>query len=34
MLCGPDLPSGAKDIAIVSFGPDGKEGTHDDIPSW
>lgn len=34
MRCPPDLPSGAKRIAIVSPGQDGKEGTDDDIRSW
>jgi general secretion pathway protein G len=34
MLCPPNLPSGAKGIAILSLGPDGKEGTDDDIRSW
>jgi general secretion pathway protein G len=34
MLCPPNLPVGAKDIAIMSLGADGKEGTGDDIRSW
>jgi general secretion pathway protein G len=34
MLCSPSLPAGAKGIAILSLGPDGKEGTEDDIKSW
>ena len=34
MLCGQNLPAGAKGIAISSPGEDGKEGTADDIKSW
>jgi prepilin-type N-terminal cleavage/methylation domain-containing protein len=34
MLCGQDLPTGAKGIALVSPGEDAKEGTADDIRSW
>jgi general secretion pathway protein G len=34
MLCGPNLPPGAKGIAVMSAGEDGKEGTPDDIKSW
>lgn len=34
MLCPPNLPAGAKIIAIMSPGVDGKEGTDDDIKSW
>jgi hypothetical protein len=34
MLCPPSLPPGAKGIAILSSGLDGKEGTSDDIRSW
>jgi general secretion pathway protein G len=35
MLCGPNLPPGVKNgIAIMSAGPDGKDGTEDDIKSW
>ena len=34
MLCGQNLPSGAKGIAVMSAGEDGKEGTDDDIKSW
>ena len=34
MYCGQQLPPGAKGIAVLSFGPDGKEGTPDDIKSW
>jgi hypothetical protein len=35
MLCGPNLPPGARGgFAVLSFGPDGKEGTPDDIKSW
>jgi hypothetical protein len=32
--CGPDLPKGAKGLAAMSPGPDGKDGTADDIKSW
>ncbi|MEZ4401699.1 MAG: type II secretion system protein GspG [Kofleriaceae bacterium] len=32
--CGGDLPAGASGIAIMSKGPDGKEGSGDDIKSW
>ena len=34
MLCGASLPPGAHHIAFVSAGPDGKEGTDDDLRSW
>jgi hypothetical protein len=35
MLCGPNLPPNVKGgIGIVSLGPDGKQGTADDIKSW
>ena len=34
MYCPPNLPTGARGIAILSPGPDGKEGTDDDIKSW
>lgn len=34
MLCGQNLPPGAKGIAVTSPGEDGKEGTADDIKSW
>ena len=34
MLCGANLPAGAKGIAVQSPGEDGKEGTGDDIKSW
>ena len=34
MRCPPNLPAGAHGIAILSAGPDGKEGTDDDIKSW
>jgi hypothetical protein len=34
MLCPPNLPAGAKGIAISSPGEDGKDGTDDDIQSW
>jgi len=34
MLCGANLPAGAKGIAVQSPGEDGKEGTGDDVKSW
>ena len=34
MMCGASRPPGAHHIALVSAGPDGKEGTDDDIQSW
>jgi len=34
MMCGQNLPAGAQHLAIVSFGPDGREGTDDDVKSW
>jgi len=34
MLCGQNLPAGAKNFAVMSSGPDGKDGTDDDIKSW
>ena len=34
MLCGDQLPAGAKGLAITSDGPDGKAGSDDDLRSW
>lgn len=34
MLCGDQMPPGAKGIAIFSMGEDGKPNTADDIKSW
>jgi prepilin-type N-terminal cleavage/methylation domain-containing protein len=34
LLCGQNLPPGAKNIAVMSAGEDGKEGTPDDLKSW
>jgi hypothetical protein len=34
MLCGQQLPPGAKGLAVVSAGEDGKDGTGDDVKSW
>jgi hypothetical protein len=34
MSCGATLPKGAKGVAVMSTGPDGKAGTADDIKSW
>jgi hypothetical protein len=34
MLCGADLPPGAHGLAVYSLGPDGQDGTADDVKSW
>src|SRR3954470_12211919 len=34
MMCGTNMPAGAKGIALVSLGEDGKEGNEDDLKSW
>jgi general secretion pathway protein G len=34
MYCGSSLPPGAKGLAVMSIGEDGKEGTGDDVKSW
>ena len=34
LMCGQNLPAGAKGLAVMSFGEDQKEGTGDDIKSW
>ncbi|MFN0253277.1 MAG: type II secretion system protein GspG [Kofleriaceae bacterium] len=34
LFCPPNLPANARDIAILSPGKDGKDGTDDDIKSW
>lgn len=34
MLCGANLPAGARGLAVMSMGEDGKEGTDDDLKSW
>jgi len=34
MMCGANLPPGAKGMAVLSYGEDGKEGTADDVKSW
>jgi hypothetical protein len=34
MMCGPSLPPGVKDLAVMSLGADGKAGTADDLKSW
>jgi len=34
MLCGQQLPPGAKGLAVMSSGEDGKDGTGDDVKSW
>jgi prepilin-type N-terminal cleavage/methylation domain-containing protein len=34
LLCGAELPAGARGLGVVSAGEDGKEGTPDDLKSW
>jgi len=35
LFCGPTLPPGIRGgVGILSVGPDGKEGTDDDVKSW
>jgi general secretion pathway protein G len=34
MMCGGNLPAGARGLAVMSMGEDGKEGTDDDLKSW
>ena len=34
LFCGPNLPAGAKGLAVMSSGEDQKEGTADDVKSW
>jgi general secretion pathway protein G len=34
LICGTNLPPGAKHIAVYSMGEDGKDNTCDDIQSW
>ena len=34
MGCGTTLPAGASGLAVWSLGPDGKDGTPDDVCSW
>jgi hypothetical protein len=34
LLCGAHLPPGPRHIALVSAGPDGEDGTGDDLRSW
>jgi len=35
LFCGQNLPAGAKGgLAVMSSGPDGKDGTEDDVKSW
>ena len=34
MGCGSSVPAGAKVFGVWSLGPDGKDGTADDIKSW
>jgi len=34
MLCGANLPQGARHVAVLSLGPDRAENTEDDIKSW
>ena len=34
MFCGPNLPAGARGLAIQSAGPDHAFDTADDVKSW
>jgi len=34
MMCGQNLPPGARGLAVYSVGEDGKPNTSDDIKSW
>lgn len=34
LFCGGNLPAGAKGLAVMSLGEDGKEGSEDDLKSW
>jgi type II secretory pathway pseudopilin PulG len=34
MFCGDNLPPGVRGFAVMSLGPDGQQGTADDIKSW
>jgi len=34
LFCGSNLPPGAVGLAVLSYGPDKKKGTEDDIKSW
>ncbi len=34
MFCGDNTPAGDGKFAILSMGPDGKQGTEDDVKSW
>jgi hypothetical protein len=34
MVCGPTAPAGVRGLGAYSLGPDGKDGTADDIKSW
>jgi hypothetical protein len=34
LFCPPNPPTGAREIAILSPGKDGQEGTDDDVKSW
>jgi hypothetical protein len=34
LVLGDTAPPGAKGFAVLSFGPDGSQGTPDDIKSW
>jgi prepilin-type N-terminal cleavage/methylation domain-containing protein len=34
LLCGASLPAGARQIAFLSIGEDGREDTGDDLKSW
>lgn len=34
MMCGDNAPPGSSGFAVMSVGPDGQQGTEDDIKSW
>jgi Type II secretion system (T2SS), protein G len=34
LLCGSSAPAGVRGAGVLSVGPDGKQGTADDIKSW
>lgn len=34
MLCGSSVPAGVRGLGVLSLGPDGQQGTTDDIKSW
>ncbi len=34
LVCGESMPPGPEHVGVMSLGPDGREGTADDIHSW